>query len=242
MRVKAVISYDGNSFEGFQRQKRTKNTVTTAIEDALSSLRIESKVVGSGRTDAKVHATGQVIHFDIPYFWQEQPLEKLKQHLNRRFQAIFIKKIERVDSDFHARFNAKRRQYRYIFKQKRVNIFERNYISELPIDDIELFQEAINYFVGEHDFIFLSKTGSDVKTTVRTIYKTALRKRKNYYFLYIEGDGFLRAQIRAMIHLALEFANRNITLDEFLEQLNGKRRHSTGLVTPYGLYLARVWY
>jgi len=86
MRVKAVISYDGSQYQGFQKQKSTKMTISTAIEDALASLQIDPAIVGSGRTDAGVHATGQVIHFDIPDFWHD--LEKLKLNLNRKLTDI----------------------------------------------------------------------------------------------------------------------------------------------------------
>ena len=88
MRVKAVISYDGSHYQGFQKQKSTKMTVTSAIEEALVSLKIDSPIVGSGRTDAGVHATGQVIHFDLPNFWTD--LENLKLNLNRKFADIFF--------------------------------------------------------------------------------------------------------------------------------------------------------
>ena len=71
MRVKAVISYDGSAYQGFQKQTSTKLTITGAIEEALASLQINASIVGSGRTDAGVHATGQVIHFDLPEFWRD---------------------------------------------------------------------------------------------------------------------------------------------------------------------------
>ncbi|HIP29093.1 MAG TPA: tRNA pseudouridine(38-40) synthase TruA, partial [Sulfurovum sp.] len=82
LRVKAVIAYDGSVYHGFQKQKSTSNTVTHDIEKALSSLHIQSDIVGSGRTDAGVHASGQVVHFDIPHYWND--LEKLTLNLNRK--------------------------------------------------------------------------------------------------------------------------------------------------------------
>ncbi len=242
MRVKAVIAYDGSSFEGFQRQKRTKNTVTTAIEEALNSLGIDSKITGSGRTDAKVHATGQVIHFDLPSFWQNQSLSKLQSHLNKKLKAIEFKSIKEVSLDFHSRFDAKKREYRYIFKTKDINVFERNYVSLLLVKDLDRLQEALGYFVGEYDFAMLSKSGSDTKTTTRRVFKATLKRKKNYYFIYIQGDGFLRAQIRAMIGLAVEFANQKVSKEEFFEQLMAKKKVTTTLAPPNGLYLSRVFY
>ena len=117
MRVKAVISYDGSAYFGFQKQKSTTKTITTTIEKALISLGIKSSIIGSGRTDAGVHASGQVIHFDLPYFWQD--LDKLKLNVNRKLSDIQFKNISKVEDDFHARFDAKRRTYRYVFKTTR---------------------------------------------------------------------------------------------------------------------------
>ena len=125
MRVKAILSYDGSFFQGFQKQKRTPNTITTVLESALRSLNIQGDIIGSGRTDAGVHATGQVIHFDLPDFWTD--LSKLRQELNRKLQHVRIKHITPVDEDFHARFSAKKRLYRYLFKQKELSIFEEKY-------------------------------------------------------------------------------------------------------------------
>ena len=106
MRVKAVVSYDGSHYLGFQKQKSSKRTITSAIEEALLSLHIPSPIVGSGRTDAGVHASGQVIHFDLPDFWND--LKKLKLNLNRKLIDISFKHITKVSDDFHARFSAKK--------------------------------------------------------------------------------------------------------------------------------------
>ena len=92
MRVKAVVSYDGSHYKGFQKQKSTNNTITYKIEKALSSLKIDDNIVASGRTDAGVHATGQVIHFNIPEYWHD--LEKLKLNLNRKLHDIFFKSLD----------------------------------------------------------------------------------------------------------------------------------------------------
>ena len=127
MRVKAVISYDGSHYLGFQKQRSTKMTITSAIEEALISLHIHSPIVGSGRTDAGVHATGQVIHFDLPDFWDD--LKKLKRNLNRKLSDIHFKHISIAVEDFHARFAAKKRLYRYVFKTQRPSVFEQKYIS-----------------------------------------------------------------------------------------------------------------
>ena len=116
MRVRATIAYDGSQFFGFQIQP-DKPTVVSALQDVLQSVGIDSKVVGSGRTDRGVHATGQVIHFDLSPYWQR--LSKLQSHLNSKLEAIYIKDISKVESNFHAQYDAKQRVYRYIFKPSR---------------------------------------------------------------------------------------------------------------------------
>jgi len=150
MRVKAVVAYDGSHYFGFQQQTSTTQTIVYAIEKALKSLNIDSSITGSGRTDAGVHASGQVIHFDLPKYWSN--LDTLKTNLNRKLDDIYIKHITHVSDDFHARFSAKRRVYRYVFKTRKVSVFEKRYISQYDTFDAVLLQKALASFQGEHDF------------------------------------------------------------------------------------------
>ncbi|MDM5271162.1 tRNA pseudouridine(38-40) synthase TruA [Sulfurovum sp. zt1-1] len=240
MRVKAVITYDGSAFFGFQRQKSTKETVTSDIEHALKSLKIDSEITGSGRTDRGVHATGQVIHFDLPSYWNN--LEKLKLSLNRKLNAIAIKHIAKVDDDFHARFSAKKRLYRYVFKTQPPSVFEKNYISYYDQFDKTVLQKALNCFIGQHDFKYFHKTGSDTHTTVRTIYQAKYREKDNYHFIYFEANGFLRSQVRMMIESAMQCAKGEMQLSQLQEQLAGIKKYNHRLAPPEGLYLARILY
>ena len=240
MRVKAVITYDGSAFYGFQRQKMTKETVTSAIEDALKSLKINSEITGSGRTDRGVHATGQVIHFDLPSYWDD--LEKLELNLNRKLQSIAIKHIAKVDDNFHARFSAKKRLYRYVFKTHSPSVFERKYISYYEPFDKTLLQKALNCFIGEHDFKYFHKTGSDTHTTVRHIYQAKYKEKNNYHIIYFEANGFLRSQVRMMIESAMQCAKGEMQLSNLQEQLAGIKKYNHRLAPPEGLYLARILY
>ena len=240
MRVKAVIAYDGTDFEGFQRQTRTNNTITSAIETALQSLQIHSPITGSGRTDAGVHATGQVIHFDLPDFWVD--LAKLRDHLNARLQAIHFKHISKVSDEFHARFDAKRRVYRYLFSLREPQLFAQRYIAHVPVDDILRLQSALALFEGRHDFAAFKKTGSPTRNDVRTIYRTRLKKHNNIYAIYFEADGFLRAQVRMMLSAAFDVANGKLSPEDLSEQINHTTHHTTRLAPPEGLALARVIY
>ena len=240
MRVKAIIAYDGSAYLGFQKQKNTTKTVTYDIEKALTSLQISSSITGSGRTDAGVHATGQIIHFDLPYFWKD--LQKLKINLNRKLNKIQFKHITTVSPEFHARFSAKQRLYRYVFKTKRVSVFEQKYIAYYDAFSKDHLIDALKAFEGEHDFKYFQKTGTDTHTTIRTIYHAFYKERGGYHYIYFKANGFLRSQVRMMVAAALAHAKGELSYIELKEQIEGKRRHITELSSPSGLYLARIFY
>jgi tRNA pseudouridine38-40 synthase len=240
MRVKAIIAYDGGYFKGFQKQKSTPKTVTGTIEKALKSLGIHDEIRGSGRTDAGVHATGQVIDFELPEFWKD--LKKLKMALNQKLTHISFKHISLVSNDFHSRFSAKKRVYRYVFKTTTPSIFEQNHLAYYPTFNKNRLVEALKLFEGEHDFSNFIKTGSITHTNIRHIYKADYKQLKNYHFIYFEANGFLRAQVRMMIEGAMQVALEELTLNELEEQLLLKKRHLTKLAPPEGLYLARIIY
>jgi len=239
-RVKAVIAYDGSTYYGFQKQKSTKQTITHDIEYALASLQIDSSIVGSGRTDAGVHATGQVIHFDIPEFWDD--LEKLKLNLNRKLTYIRFKHITFVSSGFHARFHAKKRIYRYIFKTRQPSLFEQKFISYYAPFDSTLLQNALNIFVGKHDFDFFRKTGTDTHSSIREIYKAQYVQRGDYHIIYFQANGFLRSQVRMMVEAVMMCAKEEMNLTQLEEQLRCEKKYTTKLAPPEGLYLAKILY
>jgi len=239
-KVKAVISYDGSAYSGFQKQTSTINTITHVIEEALYSLHITSCIVASGRTDAGVHATGQVIHFNLPDFWSD--LNKLKINLNRKLKDIEFKHISKVKDDFHARFSAKKRLYRYVFKTSNPSVFEKKYISYYSDFNPELLKKALICFEGKHDFKYFHKTGSITHTTVREIYKTRYKEYKGYHFIYFQANGFLRSQVRMMVEAAMLCAKGEITLEQLLIQVKCREKHTSKLASPEGLYLARVQY
>jgi len=240
MRIKAVIAYDGSAYQGFQKQTTTDKTVTSSIEKALRSLQINSSIVGSGRTDAGVHATGQVIHFDLPDFWSD--LDKLKLNLNRKLTEIQFKHISSVSHDFHARFSAKKRLYRYVFKIQKPSVFEQKYISYYPEFETKLLTKALALFVGEHDFNYFHKTGTVTHTTIREVYQTRYIQRDNYHYIYFQANGFLRSQVRMMVEAAMQCARGEMTAKQLLEQIECQEKHTTKLAPPEGLYLAKILY
>jgi tRNA pseudouridine38-40 synthase len=241
VRVKAVIAYDGSAFYGFQRQTSTLQTVTRAIEDALRTLQIHSPIIGSGRTDRGVHATGQVIHFDLPDYWRD--LDKLKAILNRRLKTIFFRKITVVSDNFHARFDAKKRLYRYLFKTTQPSLFERNYLSYYPKDfKSTQLHKALHCFEGEHDFACFHKTGSQIHTTVREIYRAGYYRHGGLHIIYFEANGFLRSQVRMMVEASMQCAQGTLSINALEEKLENQGEAMKRLAPSEGLYLAKVTY
>jgi len=240
MRIKAVIAYDGSRFAGFQIQKHTQNTVMHTITSALRSLGVHSHVVGSGRTDRGVHATAQVIHFDLPEFWGD--IERFAQVFDSRLQPyVRLRRLAVAAPDFHARYSARRRAYRYLISHKPLSPFAAAYATYARFDKA-LLDQALKLFVGRHDFVYFMKTGSDTKSSVRTIYKAVRYEHEDLSVLYFEGDGFLRGQIRLIVDALLKVATNSLTLTQLARQIEAKERYTTTLAPPNGLYLCRIVY
>ncbi|MGB3962207.1 MAG: tRNA pseudouridine(38-40) synthase TruA [Sulfurimonas sp.] len=236
MRVALTLAYNGTSFLGSQTQSETSNTVLGKLESVLSLLGISSRAIASGRTDKGVHATGQVCHIDLPAFWSD--IQKLRDVLNQKLpKTIRVTKINAVDPAFHARYSAKKRVYRYIIKQAESNPFEEDFITFDKNIDFENVAKNIKLFVGEHDFAGFMKTGSDVGSTIRVIYKAFVYRHKGYIILNFEANGFLRSQIRLMVGALLKLNAREIE-----EQLMCKEKHKFKPAPANGLYLARIKY
>ena len=236
MRVAITLVYDGTLFLGSQIQKEFKNTVFGHVNRVLLDLSIDSKIVASGRTDKGVHATGQVFHIDLPPFWSDT--KKLQTLLNRKIKkSMKIKKIEVVNKDFHARYSAKKRVYRYILKKGASNPFEENYVTFLEDFNFDKIQKNIKIFNGEHDFQQFLKTGSDINSTSRIIYRAFAYKHKGYIILHFEANGFLRSQIRLMVGALLRLDAQQIT-----EKLINKHNHKIKPAPSNGLYLSKIKY
>ena len=236
MRCSLTIAYNGTSFSGSQQQKETTNTILGNLEKVLSQININSKIVASGRTDKGVHATGQVCHVDLPSFWSD--LTKLKRVLNSMLPpAIAIVKVKKEKDDFHARYDAKKRIYRYIIKDSNSNPFENDFITFLDNIDFNQIQDNIKLFIGEHNFRFFMKTGSDINSTTRIIYKAFAYKYKGYIILNFEANGFLRSQIRLMVASIL-----NLNQEEIIQQLQCEKNHKIKPASSNGLYLAKIKY
>ena len=236
MRVKITLAYNGTHFFGSQVQSETDQTILGLLELSLSKLGIKERVVASGRTDRGVHATGQVCHVDLPLFWSD--LTKLRQELNRSLPlAIRVKKITAVSEDFHARYSAKKRSYRYIIKEGEADPFSAEFITYLDSYERKKVEENIALFVGEYDFSYFLKSGSETKSNVREIYKAYAYRYKGYSILHFQATGFLRSQIRLMVGALL-----SLNSQEIQEKLTLVKNHNCRPAPANGLYLAKILY
>lgn len=243
MRVKITLSYDGSSFNGFQIQHNAKNikTVAGVITKTLKDLNINTVLVGSGRTDSKVHATAQVLHCEIPEFWHD--LDKLKKELNRTIEpSIYIKKIEQADENFHARFSAKKRVYRYFLYSGEYQPFLSDYALHVDNINTNKLDAALKGFVGTHNFKNFKKLGSVTSSDTREVFKAGAYVYKNTTVIYFVGSSFLRSQVRMMCSFALEVMQDNLTYKQLKEQLDGKIKHHCGVIPSSGLYLSKIYY
>jgi tRNA pseudouridine38-40 synthase len=242
MKIKLILSYNGSTFEGSQVQKHTNNTVMGRLYEAFESINIKTKLHASGRTDAGVHASKQTMHCEVPAFWSD--LDKLKEHLQYKLpSSIHIRHLTQADEEFHARYSAKRRMYRYILCDKQSNPFESAFVTFTRTRlDIKALQEAMLLIEGEHDFGMFKKSGGASGSDVRTIFKTRVYPYRNKTILYFEANGFLRSQIRLMVSLLLKISEGKLTNEQLLEQLNNEKNHNTRPAPPNGLYLSNIIY
>jgi len=242
MRIKILMAYNGSSYEGSQVQLHTDNTIMGQVYKAFASLNIHTKLHASGRTDAGVHAFKQVMHCEVPSFWTDAP--KLKEHLNHKLpSSIKIRQLVLCEQDFHSRYSAKRRAYRYILSDECSNPFEEAFVSfiDKPID-FKLLRRSIAIFEGTHDFSSFKKSGSQTKTNLRTIYKTRVYQHKNKTVLYFEASGFLRSQIRLMVAFLLKINEAELSIEQLKLQLNNTQTFNTRPASANGLYLSNIVY
>ncbi len=226
---------------GSQQQPNVKNTVLGCFSEALQSLKIDGKIVASGRTDRGVHATGQVLHVDLPSYWSD--LSKLKRSLNHQLpSSLHVKKVEAVSVSFHARYSAQKRVYRYVLCEGESNPFFEEFVTFVKKIDFAKMQTAIKLFEGTHNFEMFKKNGSEVKSYERSIYKAFAYRHKKYIVLHFEANGYLRSQIRLMVNFLLYISDSKLSENDLLEQLTCKKQHLNRLAPHNGLYLAKIRY
>lgn len=241
MRYLITFSYDGTNFSGYQKQPN-KRTVQEEIESVLSRINNKNVSISStGRTDAKVHALNQKAHFDLDKNWD---LNRLKHSLNMLLPSdIYIKNIKKVDNDFHARFNVKKKIYVYKINLGEYNPIDRNYIYQYNKDlNIDKITMACKYFIGEHDFTSFTKL-DEPKNCIRNIFDLNITFENNLLMIKFEGNGFLRYMVRNIVGTLLAVGEGKIEPQEIKTIIEHKNRQEAFLTAPpEGLYLYDVYY
>jgi tRNA pseudouridine38-40 synthase len=242
--LKLVLEYDGTEFHGFQRQTRLR-TVQGALEEACSRLLREPiKVIGAGRTDAGVHARGQVVNFSTT---RPLPSEKLAGVLNRALPAdVKVQQVEEVEADFHARRSARRRTYEYTIVERELPspILGRYALVVLERLDLVKMAQAAAPLVGRHDFRAFQGGGAETASTERTLFRLACRREDdNRIILTAEADAFLYQMVRLMVGTLLKVGRGQMTPPQVAALLATQDRRRVPAPAPAcGLCLVQVSY
>jgi len=241
--LRFTVAYDGTNYSGWQRQTNAL-AVQELIEKALTKICKEQiTIFGSGRTDAGVHALGQVVSFRTTC---SIPVERLNAALNGLLPTdIVTREGQEVSSAFHARSSAKEKQYRYlIYNDPMPSPFCRHYAWQLfrPLD-FRAMQQAAECFIGTHDFSAFRSTGGGPKKPVRTMYLSNWKRQGLFLEYEVRGTGFLYHMVRNMVGAMVAIGRNKIPADAISESLLSKERHLKWTTAPaHGLYLVSVTY
>lgn len=240
MNFKITISYDGFEFNGSQTQP-DKSSVEDRILEAFKRLNIDTKIILSGRTDKGVHASGQVFNVELPEHFSD--VVTLKKLLNYQLPlSIRVLNVQIVPKDFHARFSAKKRVYRYFITQKELTPFIARYVTFVEHVDVEKIQEAIVCFLGSHNFEYFKKMGSDKINFQKEVYEARFYPYKEFYVFKFKANSYLRSQIRLMVGFLLAISQGKLTVEDLQLQLKKEKRVHFKPVDGFGLYLSKVIY
>ena len=241
--IKLIIEYDGKDFKGWQKQQNKLN-IQGEIERAIENITGEKvDLIASGRTDAGVHALGQVANFKTN---SNMPIEKIPIAINSQVKnSIRIQKAEEVDENFHSRFNCKKKTYRYVIDNSKYgSAIYRNLSYHIPIKlNVEEMKKAVKYFEGEHDFKSFKSSGTSSKSSVRTIYKADIITEGDNIAIDLTGNGFLYNMVRIIAGTLVDVGLGKIKADDIPAIIEAKDRTKAGkTLPPHGLMLLRVDY
>lgn len=244
-RLHAIISYDGTNFAGYQVQPGQR-TVQLEIERVLTTMHKgeQVKITASGRTDARVHAMGQSIHFDTPL---AIPCDRYMKALNVQLpRDIRVLAIREVALDFHARYGVEGKQYRYIWDTQAVpSPFRRHYTTETNgiKPDVSLMLEGAKAIIGTHDFSCFCAANTSVVDKVRTVYRLDFEWHGEELHMVIAGSGFLYNMVRIIAGTLWDVGISKMEasyVDEIIH--SGNRSLAGKTAAPQGLYLEKVLY
>ena len=241
--IKLTIEYDGKDFNGWQKQPNKLN-IQGEIERAIEEITGEkTDLIASGRTDAGVHALGQVANFKTN---SNIPIEKIPIALNTKLKrSIRVIKAEEAKEDFHSRYNCKRKTYKYIINNsENGTAVYRNlqYNFSEKLNEVKM-NEAIKYFIGEHDFKGFKASGTSSKSSVRIIYDAKVIRNNDLVIIEVTGNGFLYNMVRIISGTLIEVGIGKIKPDEISSIIeSGDRQRAGKTLPPQGLYLVKVDY
>ena len=231
-RVKLTVAYDGTNYCGWQVQPNGI-TVQEVLNQCLSEFTGENiETIGASRTDAGVHALGNVVVFDTE---MRMPGDKFSFALNQRLpEDIRIQKSEEVDADFHPRYVKSQKTYEYRILNCRFPIPTERFYSHftyIPLD-VDKMKEAASYLIGEHDFKSFCGTGAQVKTTVRTVKEIQIEKSGDRITIRITGEGFLYNMVRIIAGTLMDIGGGLYPPEKMKEILEAKDRKKAGPTAP----------
>ena len=232
------LEYKGSNYLGFQKQSNTKRTIQGHLEKALSKIANESvKTTCSGRTDSGVHATNQIVHFDTS---SRRSIDSWVKGTNRYLpDDISVINLYKVNKDYHARFDAVKRTYKYLLKKSNNNTGLENEQCLLIRENIDAaaMHKAAQHLVGEKDFSSFRASGCQSNSAMREIFEVSVKTKGPYIIFSIVGNAFLLNMIRIIVGTLLEVGKKKITVKQFKDIIAAKKRSEAGkTVSPNGLY------
>lgn len=240
MRIKLTIQYDGADFCGFQTQPQ-KRTVQSELEAAIYKVTgTSSRVTASGRTDAGVHAIGQIAHFDTDKDLGEKYVGALNFYLP---PDVRVTDAKTVDESFHARFSSKKKTYVYVmYESKTGNPLLGNRAVRVENKlNVKRMNEAAKLFLGKHDFAEFRSLGSDALTTKRTVFDANVKRKDGLVLFSVTADGFLYNMVRKMAAALIDVGNGRMSQEQISDLLSLKATF-TKVAPAHGLYLYKVVY
>ncbi len=247
LKFKLTLAYDGAGYAGWQVQK-TGTGVQQLVETALAKLfPSQPRLHSSSRTDTGVHALGMVAHFEVPRAECRMPVAKLSLALNAWLPPdIRVVAARRMPPEFHARFHATGKQYRYVvWNHPAMNPLLRATAWHVPRPlDVPAMRAAAGLFVGRHDFrSFTANTGYQRSTTVRTLTRCDVKRAGSQLTFIIEGDGFLYKMCRGIVGTIVQVGLGKFPTTEIKTMFAQKDRRVAGMTAPaHGLVLWKVFY
>ncbi|MCH5274750.1 MAG: tRNA pseudouridine(38-40) synthase TruA [Lachnospiraceae bacterium] len=241
---KMILQYEGTRYQGWQRQESSENTIQGKLEALLSKMcgkKVE--VQGSGRTDAGVHAAGQVANAHLE---TEKTAGEILKYMNTYLpEDIAVISVEEVEERFHSRLNAKGKVYCYrVINSDLPHVFERKYTYRVEEKlDIEAMKCAADLLCGTHDFAAFTSAKKSKKSTVRTIEEIRIEEKADEIFFYFSGNGFLFHMVRILMGTLLEVGMGKRKAAEMTEIMSSGKRDRAGALAPArGLTLLEVRY